>query len=125
MTFYIFGNPDLAEDSLPLRILPCLRKRFPESVFEIKDPNEEWDVFEHLYIIDTVVGPKDAAIYDDISVFAKSPTMTLHDFDAHANLLFLKKLGNIKGCTIIGIPPHFSEQEACKRAVTLIHSISP
>ena len=125
MIFYVFGNQDLAQDSLPLRILPCLRERFPDALFEIKDPNEEWDVFEHLYIIDTVVGAQDAAVYDDISVFAKSPNLTLHDFDAHANLLFLKKLGKIKGCTVIGIPPHLSEHEAGEKTTAMIRSISP
>jgi hypothetical protein len=38
---FIFGNEDLEMDSLPLRILPMLRQRFPEIDFVTTDPNED------------------------------------------------------------------------------------
>ena len=55
MTIYIFGNPDLQFDSLPIKILPKLQKKFPAIKFKIKDPNEEWaNNGKCLYIIDTI-----------------------------------------------------------------------
>lgn len=92
-------------DALPVQLLPALREQFPDISFEVLDPNEEWDVPKHMLIIDTVVGIKEMMVFDDLSKFMAAPRMTCHDFDAYANLMFLKKLGKIKDAIIIGIPP--------------------
>ena len=99
-------------DSLPLKILPELQSAFPSIYFEIKDPNEEWDVPEKLTIIDTVMGIKKVKIFDDLDSFDSSPRLTMHDFDALANLRYLKKLGKLKEVRIIGISPDIDESEA-------------
>jgi len=66
-TIYIFGNPDLDFDSLPFRILPELKKRFPKIDFETKDPNEELEMPEELVIIDTVKGIKQPHVFSKLS----------------------------------------------------------
>jgi len=104
MTIFIFGNPDLAQDSLPLEMLSELRKRFPRLRFEVKDPNEEWDIPEELVIIDTIVGTDDVTVFNSLSAFAPAPRITMHDFDAFANLRYLEKLGRLKSVHIIGVP---------------------
>ena len=110
---FVFGNSDLDFDSLPLRILPKLKKRLPEIDFEIKDPNEEWEIFENeLIIIDTVVGIDKPVVFDSLENFSASPRVSMHDFDAYANLKYLQKLGKIKKIKIIGLPPDASENEA-------------
>src|ERR1035437_8857752 len=111
-TIFIFGNQELEMDSLPLRILPELQKAFPSIHFEIKDPNEEWVVPEKLIIIDTAVGLKKVKVFEDLDSFDTSPHLTMHDFDALANLKYLKKLGKLKEVKIIGLPPDMSESEA-------------
>lgn len=112
MTIYVFGNPDMPADSLPLQILPDLQKRFPQSRFEIKDPNEEWDVPETLTVIDTVQGIEAVTVFDDLTQFAAAPRLTMHDFDALANLRYLQKLGKLKAITIIGVPPAMKSADA-------------
>ena len=112
MIIFVFGNLDLAMDSFPLRILPQLRKKFPSIQFEVKDPNEEWDVPEELTIIDTVVGVKKVTIFDTLEEFTAAPRFSMHDFDALANLRYLKKLGKLKKIKIIGVPPDLSKKEA-------------
>lgn len=112
MTVYVFGNPDLPADSLPLKILPELEKKFPQARFEVKDPNEEWDVPEDLIVIDTVEGIKEVTVFDDLAKFAAVPRVTMHDFDALTNLRYLQKLGKLKKIKIIGVPPGISEAEA-------------
>ncbi len=107
---FIFGNPDLPEDSLPLRLLPALRAAFPDVAFEVLDPNEEWEVPRHVVIIDTVVNLAEVAVFHDLSAFIAAPRVTCHDFDAYANLLLLKKLGKIEEVTIIGVPPTATEE---------------
>jgi hypothetical protein len=104
MTIFVFGNPDLEMDALPVRLIPALQKEFSDIAFVTLDPNEDWDVPKHMVIIDTVVGIETVMVFHDLSVFSKAPRMTCHDFDAYANLLLLKKIGKITGVTIIGVP---------------------
>jgi len=112
MTVYIFGNEDLDFDSIPLKILPELRKEFPHTDYLVKDPNEEWDIPEKLIVIDTVMGINEIKVFDNLDSFSASPSVTMHDFDVLANLRFLKKLGKLSEIKIVGIPPTISEQEA-------------
>lgn len=128
MTIFIFGNPDLSFDSLPLRILPELKKRFPEIKFEFKDPNEEWEMPacagrpEELILIDTVFGIKQARVFDDLKHFENSPRVSLHDFDLITHLHHLRKLGKLKKIKIIGIPPTISEKEALEQVSTILRA---
>ncbi|KKU20692.1 MAG: hypothetical protein UX33_C0041G0010 [Candidatus Azambacteria bacterium GW2011_GWC1_46_13] len=123
MTIFIFGNPDLTFDSLPLRILPGLKKRFPQVKFEVRDPNEEWDVPEELILIDTVFGIERARIFDDLKNFENSPRVSLHDFDL-THLRHLQKLGKFKKVKIIGVPPTISEKEVIKQIAAILRSCS-
>ena len=111
-TIFVFGNPDLPQDSLPLRILSELEKKFPQIKFEVKDPNEEWEVPEELIVVDTALGLKEITVFDSLEKFATAPRVSMHDFDALTNLRFLQKLGRLKKVKIIGLPPEMSESEA-------------
>lgn len=112
MRIFLFGNPDLQMDALPIRVLPQLQKRFPSIQFEVLDPNEEWDVPKHMVIIDTVLGITSVTIFHSLDMFLQTPRVTCHDFDAYTNLLFLKKLGTIDRTTILGVPPSMNPFEA-------------
>lgn len=104
MKIYVFGNEDVEMDSLPLKMLPELRQRFPEIEFVIKDPNEEIDFPEEVIILDTAVGISEVTIFDDLKKFAAVPRVSIHDFDALTNLRYLQKLGKIKTVKIIAVP---------------------
>ncbi len=112
MKIFVFGNPDLAMDSLPIEILPELRERFPEHEFIFQDPNEEWDMSEPFYVIDTVVGLKEPRLFDSLDVFISQPKLSMHDFDALSNLRFLKKLGKLPEVKIIGLPVGIAKEVA-------------
>ena len=120
MIVYVFGNPDLPADSLPLRILPELQKRFPQVQFEAKDPNEEWDVPEELIVIDTAEGINEVTVFDDLARFAAVPHVTMHDFDALTNLRYLQKLGKLKKIKIIGVPGVMNETGALQKTIILL-----
>ena len=111
MKIFVFGNPDLKFDSLPVRLIPELKKHFPDSEFIHIDPNEEWEVPEGLTIIDTVLGIKNPMIFNNLLTFKKAPNITMHDFDAYANLRLLQKIGKLKDVKIFGLPPDISEAE--------------
>ena len=112
MQIFIFGNPDLEMDSLPLRVLPALKSRFPDIDFIVLDPNEEWKIPEEMVMIDTVVGIKELTIFDNLQTFVEAPRVSVHDFDAFFNLIYLQKLGKLKKIKIFGIPPEMEKNKA-------------
>ncbi|MCK5027342.1 MAG: hypothetical protein KAS07_02910 [Candidatus Pacebacteria bacterium] len=115
---YVFGSTILKEDSLPIEMVPELKKRCPDFDFQIKDPNEEWDIPEELIVIDTVMGISKIHIFESIDEFTQFPKVSIHDYDALSNLLFLKKLGRLKKIKIIGIPSMIDKQKALEGVLT-------
>lgn len=105
---FVFGNPDLEMDSLPLRMLPKLRQIFSEVEFIVQDPNEEliWGDNEmgDLVVLDTALGTTEVTVFNDLEKFISPPRVSMHDFDVFTNLRLLKKLGKIKSIKIITIP---------------------
>jgi hypothetical protein len=112
---YVFGNIDVDNDSLPLRMIPKLQEKFPDIEFEVRDPNEEWEVPEEFVIIDTVIGIKGVKVFKTLDKFLSAPRVSMHDFDFLTNLQYLTKLGKIKKIKIIGVPPDMDESEAIKK----------
>ncbi len=120
---YVFGNPDLQEDSLPIQLIPPLRKKFPHVGFIVKDPNEEWDVPEHLIAIDTAVGIDRVQEFHSLEQFHTSPRVSMHDFDALAQLRLLQKLGKLKKITIVGVPPNIPPDTALEQIAAALERI--
>ncbi len=130
MIVFVFGNPDLPEDSLAIRLLPKLKEKFPEIDFQIKDPNEDWDIPEEMIVIDTVQGINAIKVFDDLSIFENAPRLTLHDFDLGSYLKYLAKLGKLKKIKIIGlpasppgVPPEMAEGEALGKISETLRTI--
>lgn len=119
-TVHVFGNADLPVDSLPLRILPALRDRLPEVRFELKDPNEEWDIPDEFCMIDVVLGLDEPRLFTDLDRFAAAPRFSVHDFDVIANLRLLKKIGRLRQVRIIGLPPSMDESAAVEAVAALL-----
>lgn len=115
---FVFGNPDIEMDSLPLRLLPELERLFPDVSFVALDPNEDWDVPEDMIIIDTVVGIDEPCVFHGLDDFAAAPRLTCHDFDAYANLQLMTKVGKLRTVTILGIPPGIPEDIAASWLIT-------
>ncbi len=110
----VFGNPDLPADSVPVGLVPRLRKRFPEIRFVVEDPNEidlpkrgKW------VIIDTVRG-LESVLWLSVDDIARSRNvgMTAHDYDLATLLLLAKKLDSSFEPNILGVPFGMSEREA-------------
>ena len=111
MTIFVFGNPTVTQDSLPLKLLPKLRKQFPEITFVHADPTENWwNGEKELVIIDTVQGIDNVTVFDSLDEFEKQSRITPHDYDLYMDLRILKKLGKVKKVKIIGITIGQSKQ---------------
>lgn len=122
-TIYIFGNPLLSFDSLPIQLMPDLQKEFPGFNFIHKDPNENMHPENgELIIIDTVVGPKEVVIINDIERIESSPSVSMHDLDLGFNLKLLQKIGALERVTIFGVPAEINKDEAFKRLVEKLNT---
>ena len=123
MKIFIFGNEDLQNDSVPLRILSKLEEKFPKIEFVLVDPNEEWDTPENIVVIDTAVGIKDVTVFDSLEKFSAPPRVGIHDFDALTNLRYLQKLGKIKKIKIIAVPPEIADPEAVEKITEILEKM--
>ena len=121
---YIFGNPLLPEDSLPLRLVPDLRKALPEIDFVVADPIENLKPQnKELIIIDTILGIKNIVVINNINKIQLSPLYSAHDLDLGFNLKLLAKLGQLQKITIFGLPPNFPPKKALKRLIPQIKAL--
>ena len=121
---WLFGNPDLPLDSLPIRLAPRLAKELPQFSFKIQDPLDEWPTQERLIIIDTVMGLKEIKVFTALDDFGKTPLVTMHDFDLKTELEFRHKLGELPPFIIIGLPPALAENEALSQLKTILYQYS-
>ncbi len=121
--FLVFGNPVVARDSLPLKLIGKLRERFPEIEFREFDPNENLErEGRDLNIIDSVQGIKKVVLITDIDSIQPSPRISMHDFDLGYSLGLLKKLKLIDSVRIYGIPMRVSEKDALEQLCGLIEA---
>ena len=119
----VFGNPMVERDSLPLRLLGKLRKKFPELEFEEFDPSENLEnEGRELSIIDSVEGIKRVTLITDIDRIKTSKIYSMHDFDLGYGLKLLKKLDYLDSVKIFGVPMKISEKKALEQLSTLISS---
>jgi len=123
-TIYIFGNPLLPFDNLPIKILPQLRKKFPQFNFVIFDPNENLKPQDKkLFIIDTVQGLKEVALIEDFDRIMTNKIYSLHDFDLGFNLKLLQKIGELEEIKIFGIPPELGVDEIVKQLTQILKQL--
>lgn len=118
---YIFGNPLLDFDNLPLKLAPKLRKIFQEIDFVITDPSENIESINgELIIIDTVEGINKVVLIDDLEKLETNKIYSLHDFDLAFNLKILQKIGKLKKVKIFGVPMKGDEEEILSQLKKLI-----
>jgi len=119
----IFGNILVNEDSLPLKLLPKLKKEFPEIEFKEFDSVEDLQVEgKNLLIIDSVQGIKKVQLISDINSIVTEKIYSLHDFDLGQSLKLLKKMKMIDDVKIFGVPMKIKRQEAFNQLKNLIRS---
>lgn len=120
---YIFGNPLLPFDSLPLKLAPRLADALPEFEFVIADPNENLrPENKELFIIDTIEGIDKVVVIDDIDKIKIEKIYSLHDFDLGYNLKLLQKLGELERVKIFGVPMEGDEEKLLKQLIKLLHN---
>lgn len=123
-TIYVFGNPWVREDSLPLKLIDKLKNKFPSLQFKEFDTVEDLEIDKELNIIDTVKGIKKVELIEDIDKIITGKIYSLHDFDLGYNLKLLKKMKIIDKVRVFGIPIKMNEKKAflelCKLIVMIL-----
>lgn len=123
-TFYVFGNPLVKEDSLPLKLIGKLKKEFPLLEFKEFDTVEDMELEKELNIIDTVKGIKKVELIEDVDKIITDKIYSMHDFDLGYNLKLLKKMKMIDKVRIFGIPMNMKEKEAFEQLCAAISKIN-
>lgn len=122
MRILIFGNPLLKDDSIPLRLLPILKKKFPNIEFVVTDPTTlEFD--KELLAIDTAEGINDVVLIDDIKLLETGKILSLHDFDLGQFLKLARTVGMLKRFKIICVPKKITLTIAMNKIEKLIRAI--
>ncbi len=124
-TIFVCGNPLLAQDSLPLRLLPRLRKAFPAIDFSELDPSEEFPQERALTLIDTVERADGVCVLTDLDRIVSAKPASLHDFDLGLTLKLLKKAGKLDRATIICVPMGMDEEAAFAGVCAALRELRP
>ena len=112
---FVFGNPLVDRDALPIKMLPKLQKRFPDIEFIIADPTELLEYGEDVWILDNAEGIEKVVVLDDISKLDLPKRYGVHDYDLTVDLHLLQKLGKLQKVKIIAVPMEMEEKEALER----------
>jgi Ni,Fe-hydrogenase maturation factor len=120
----VFGNPLVAGDSLPLRLMSALRKRFPSVEFREFDAAENLeDEGRDLLILDSAQGPDHVVLLEGIDKIETGKIYSMHDFDLALTLKILVKLKLLDSVRIIAVPANHPEKKALAETCTIISSL--
>jgi hypothetical protein len=124
MKILVFGNALVEADSLPLRLMPELRKAFPSVEFREFDTAENLEAEgRDLIILDTAFGIERVTLIEDVDTLQVSKTCSMHDFDLPITLRILMKLKAIDSVKIIAIPAGYGEGKALREAGAIIKGL--
>ncbi len=122
---FILGNPLEPQDRGAVNLFVYLQSAFPDISFVHYDPTEELPdkSYDHLILIDVILGITDVTVYTSLSDFALSPRVSVHDYDLTMHLSILQKLGRVKKLTIIGVPEDTDNDVVKEKIAAIIRQI--
>ncbi len=122
----VFGNILVEKDNIVLRILPDLKKEFPEIEFKELDANEDLQKQgRKLKIIDVAdnldkVREIKMISLEDFNRILTNKIYSMHDFDLGYNLKLLKKMNLIDEVEIICVHMNIKEKEALNQVQLIL-----
>jgi len=127
MKVSVFGNPDLKEDSLVVKLMPELKRELPEVEFKVEDPSEGLKPAKKglWVILDVVKGIEGVKVLDDVDKLVDKRRVSLHDYDVAMELKLLNKLGKIKKLKIVGVEMGMEEKKALEGIIKVLGKIIP
>ncbi len=125
MKIYIIGNPLLEHDSMIFKLLPDLKRLFPQISFIELDPSEEFPEDGELVFIDIVAEGNEVRVLHDIERIMDEPRYSAHDFGLGSHLKLMKKLKKLKEVKILCIPMAMGYEDALVQAAETIRKLIP
>jgi Ni,Fe-hydrogenase maturation factor len=129
-TVLVFGNLLKKEDNIALKLIPGLKKEFPEIEFREADPTEDIQKYgKDLRILDVALDIKKVKLLklstpEDFKKLQTGKIYSMHDFDLGYNLKLLKKMDLIDSVEIICIPARMEERQAFEGVSKILRDIS-
>ena len=123
MRVLVFGNPLLKNDSLPIRLLPSLKKHFPDVDFVETDPADIDVEKGKLIVIDTAKGIKEVTLLDDISKLESDSMLSMHGLGLAEQLVLMEAAGQKVKLKIICVPEKISQKLALEGITKILKSI--
>ncbi len=120
---FVSGNSLSKEDSIPIKLIPLLKKQFPKVDILELDPAETMPEEKHMVLIDTVINTKKIILINNLDQLGKQASYSLHDLDLATNLKLMKKLKILKKVTIIGLPPDIEVKKAFNELKAIITNL--
>jgi Ni,Fe-hydrogenase maturation factor len=120
----VFGNPLVRKDSIAMRMLPALRKKFPQIEFREADTAENLESEgRDLLILDSAESIDRVTLLEGLEHLEMPKAYSMHDFDLPITLKLLKKLGKLDSVRIIAVPHGYPLRKAVAEASALISSL--
>ena len=107
MKISVFGNPNLPEDSAALKLIPQLKRKYPQAQILVEDPTEGLKPANDWLIVDVCREIEQITEFTDLDQFAAMRRVSVHDYEVITELKLLKKLGKIKKLKILAVPVNF------------------
>jgi len=129
MKVSVFGNPDVKIDSLVVKMVPRLKKKFPKIEFRVEDPGEglrppsDKDRPCQWVILDVAKGVDKVRVFEDLDKLVTEKRVSLHDYDVSMELKLLKRIGKVKKLKIVSVPMEMSKRKALKEITRILEDI--
>jgi Ni,Fe-hydrogenase maturation factor len=121
MKVLVFGNILVDEDSLAVKLIPKLVKKFRQVEFKEYDSAENLESEgRNLVILDVAKGITKVTIVDALDMLEVTHPYSMHDFDLSVTLKILKKISAIDSVKIIAIPVGYDEKKAFDEVVSAL-----
>lgn len=125
MKVLVLGNPLLEEDSLPLKLLPVLRKEFPSIDFDEADPADIDSEKGQVVVIDTAKGVKDVVLLEDMDRLQNYKLISAHGLGLAEMLALMKAAGKQVQVKVICVPRGMRESKALAEVTKALRAIVP
>lgn len=116
----VFGNETEAKDNLAVRLVPELKKRWPNIEWRIEDPTESLEPPSDPWVIlDVGVGIDKVMVVTDLKQLDYVKGSSVHDFDVYLELRLREKLGQLPKLKIILVPYDWPVNRAVEAVAAL------
>ena len=125
MKVSVFGNPDVKIDSLVVKLVPKLQKKFSELEIRVEDPSEGLKPPEKgmWVILDVAKGVDRIRVFEDLDKLVTEKWVSLHDYDVSMELKLLKRIGKVKEIKIVAVPMEMDKKKALEEITKILEDI--